>query len=92
MTLTSKIEFALVAGNPQGPERLVTSVETARAFLFLEATVRNLLIFLAGVAGILLTIIADVKLNEQPSSFSMMIVGLIAIVVALLMCGKGGAK
>ena len=30
-----KFKFALVAGNPQGPERLVTGVGTTRAFFFL---------------------------------------------------------
>jgi hypothetical protein len=91
MTLTSKIEFALVAGNPQGPERLVTSVDTARAFLFLEATMRNLFVFLAGAAAILLTVIVDTKLNDEPSSFSFLLIGVIAFAVALLMCTKGGA-
>jgi uncharacterized membrane protein HdeD (DUF308 family) len=52
---------------------------------------RNLFVFLAGVAAIILTIVVDIKLNDEPSSFSFLLVGIIAFAVALLICAKGGA-
>jgi uncharacterized membrane protein YidH (DUF202 family) len=79
----SKFEYALEAGSGNARKGLVASLRTSRAFFVLEVAMRNLLIFLAGVAAILLTVIVDTKLHDEPSSFSFLLIGIIACAVAL---------